>query len=126
MPAKLSIDAKLLARLELRGMPVSEFAKIAALEHIRGASKTVLNESFRDVRPLKNDVAERCWDLWLEIEAMCQKAEPLKLDLFDGGQVHEWLKALRREEIFLLVLNTLSGDDAKETPPKEKPSEPQF
>ena len=113
MPTQFSIDAKLLAGLELRGMPVSEFAKVAGLENIRGASKTVLNESFRDVRPLKNDVAERCWTLWLEIEAMCQKAEPLKLDLFDGAKVHEWLKAFRREEIFMLVIDTLSGKDGE-------------
>jgi hypothetical protein len=110
MPTPYSIDGRLMTALDAHGMPVAEFAKTAALEGVRGASKTVLNESFRDVRPLKNEVAERCWALWGEIAAMCQKAEPLRLDLSDGLKVHEWLKAFRDEHIFVLVISELAGN----------------
>jgi hypothetical protein len=108
MPAKLSIDQKLLDGLELRQMPVAEFAKVAGLENIRGASKTVLNESFRDIRPLKNDSAEQCWALWVEIDAMCREFEPFALSLKDGVRVHGWLVARRKGEIFHIVVDGIA------------------
>ncbi len=105
MPAKFSLDQKLLDGLTLRGMPVDQFARVAGLEGIRGASKTVLNESFRDVRALKNDVAEKCWRLWEEIEAMCREFEPFALSLKDGEQVHGWLVARRAGKVFAIVVD---------------------
>jgi hypothetical protein len=119
MPTHFSIDGKLLAGLELRGMPVSEFAKIGALENLRGASKTVLNESFRDVRPLKNNVAERCWALWQEIEEMCQSFHPFQLSLKDGEQVHGWLVARRKGEIFHIVVDGVMPESKPVTEEKK-------
>ncbi len=104
MPTALSIDGKLLAGLDLRGMPVSEFAKIAALENIRGASKTKLNEAFRDVAPLQNETALKCWSLWEEIEGLCKSLEPFALSLGDGDKVHRWLTAVRNKRVVSVVL----------------------
>ena len=109
MPATHSIDQKLLDGLTLRGMPVDQFAKVAGLDGIRGASKTVLNESFRDVRALRNDVAERCWALWQEIEEMCKSFEPFALSLKDGEQVHGWLVARRKGEVFAIVVDGVAA-----------------
>jgi len=117
MPKPYSIDAKLLAGLELRGMPVSEFSKVAALDGIRGASKTKLNEAFRDADPLENEVAFNCWKLWEEIETLCQNFEPFVLSLRDGEQVHQWLKAVRNNEVVSVVF---VGTDGHVMAPKEE------
>jgi hypothetical protein len=95
MPTPHSIDGKLLAGFELRGMPVSEFAVVARAEGIRGASKTVLNEAFRDVKALPNETASQLWALWQEIEELCQRSAPFVLDLSDGKRAHDWLVAYR-------------------------------
>jgi len=108
MPAKFSTDQKLLDGLTARAMPVDQFSIVAAKEGIRGASKTVLNESFRDVRPLKNDVAEKLLALWQEIDAMCREFEPFALSLKDGAQVHGWLVARRAGKVFHIVIDGLS------------------
>jgi hypothetical protein len=110
MPAQFSSDAQLLEGLGLRDMPVDQFALVAAANGIRGASKTVLNESFRGVRALKNDVAEKLWALWSEIEAMCQEFAPFALDLTDGERVHEWLKARRAGSVYSVVVPDVKAE----------------
>jgi hypothetical protein len=99
MPALFSTEGKLLAGLERRRMTVEAFAKVAALDGIRGASKTRLNESFRDAGALDNGVAQQCWKLWAEIEGLCMEFEPLILDLRDGDIVHQWLQRRRAGEL---------------------------
>src|SRR5208283_2762608 len=113
MPTKFSIDGRLLAGLELRGMPVAEFAIVCARENIRGASKTVLNESFRDVRPLKNEVALQAWALWQEIDGMCQQFEPFTLDLSDGERTWNWLQARRAGTVFSIVVSGQVGESSE-------------
>ena len=113
MPTKYSIDGRLLEGFELRGMPVAEFSKSADAEGIRGASKTVLNEAFRDVRPLKNEVAERLWELWKEIDEMAKSFEPFSLDLSDGLRVHDWLKARREGTVYSVVVRPDDSDSGQ-------------
>ena len=48
MPTPLSVEGRLLHGLEQRGMSVGEFARVANREGIPAASKTKLNEYFRD------------------------------------------------------------------------------
>ena len=102
-----SIDYKLNDGLQRRKMQVEEFAHAAALENISKASKSKLFEAFRGVKSLENQTAVRLWNLWLEIEALCQRAEPFQLDLSDGAKVHEWLMSQRAEELYLVVVNCL-------------------
>lgn len=105
MPTPLSHAGQLLAGLEKRGMPVAEFALAAKLENIPAASKTKLNEYFRDV-PMPNAVGERCLTLWADIERLCIVMEPLALNLSDGLRVHQWVRAFREEKLKIAFANT--------------------
>jgi hypothetical protein len=104
-----SIDYKLNEGLQLRGMPVEEFAAIAAKERIRFASKSRLFESFRNGKSLPNETAEPLWKLWQEIEALCQRAGRFRLDLSDGLQVYEWLKASREGSVYFIAVDLRDG-----------------
>jgi hypothetical protein len=88
---------KLLISLEEKNVPVAEFAKIVALDGIRFASKTRLNEAFRDVNPipLRDDVAEQVWDLWQEILLMSYESLPYPMDLTNGERTHASLQIFR-------------------------------
>ncbi len=98
----------LLNGLSLRSMPVAEFATIAKLENIRFASTTKLNEAFRDLAPIRGDVALQLWELWKEIDTLCRRAEPLKLDLSDGAEVYQWLQSYRRDELYIYIVDCLN------------------
>jgi len=91
----LNIETRLAAALKERGMPVVEFAALAALERIDNASKTRLKEYFRSATQCPGETARKLWALWLEVQEMCVSVEPLRLDLRDGKQVHEWLQKRR-------------------------------
>jgi hypothetical protein len=106
MPTQLSIDGRLLEGLELRGMPVAEFAVVAAKENIRFASKTKLNEAFRDVAPLRPETALALWALWTEIDEMCESFRPFKLDLSSGELTHQILGLRRAGKVFSVVISS--------------------
>jgi hypothetical protein len=98
----MSINYKqLLADLEQRGMPVAEFAVVLAANGIRFASKTRLNEAFRETNPipLRDDIAEKVWHLWQEIEAMAIEVYTTSpyavMNLADGARVHTSLQIFR-------------------------------
>jgi hypothetical protein len=112
MLTKYSIDYKLNEGLQLRHMPVQEFAVAAILDGIRGASKSKLFEAFRGIKSLQNETAVELWGLWTEIEQLCRDAEPLALDLSDGRKIHEWLQSRRAERLYLIVVNCLKEGDA--------------
>jgi len=116
MPSKFSIDGRLKDGLDRCGMPVSEFAKVAALENIRYASKTVLNEAFRDVKPLQPDTALSLWQLFQEIEGMCHGFRPYILNLVNGEQVHQWLVARRNSELVAYVLDLVKPSGEEQQP----------
>lgn len=97
------IDKQLNDALQMRGMPVEEFAKTAAAEGIRYASKSKLFEAFRGVKALSNETALDCWNLWKEIDQLSRSVEPLILDLSDGERVHRWLQARRLEQLSVCV-----------------------
>jgi hypothetical protein len=121
MPTQLSIEGRLLDGLGARNMPVAAFADVAKLDGIRFASTTKLNESFRDSGsiPLNSDTAARCWALWQEIEEMCQSFHPFQLSLKDGEQVHGWLVARRKGEIFHIVVDGLVSESKPVTEEKK-------
>lgn len=104
MPTPFSHAGRLLAGLEQRGMPVSEFAIAARLEGIPAASKTKLNEYFRDV-PMPISVGERCLALWSDIERLCVAMEPLALNLSDGVRVYQWVRDFRQEQLKIAFAN---------------------
>jgi len=98
----MSINYKqLLIGLEERGMPVAELAKLADLDGIRFASKTRLNEAFRETEPipLRGETGEQVLKLWLEVEAMIHdayvKTPWATMDLSDGARVHTSLQIFR-------------------------------
>jgi hypothetical protein len=88
---------KLRLGLEDRGLGVNEFAILLAAEGIPFASKTKLNECWRDVDPvpLKDDVAPRVWSLWEELNEMCFSFLPYPLDVSDGSRTHTSLELFR-------------------------------
>jgi hypothetical protein len=102
-----SIDYRLNEGLQLRQMPVQEFAICAAKENIGKASKSKLFEAFRGVKSLENQTAVRLWELWLEIDALCQRFQPFVLDLSDGARVHDWLVARRSGTIYSAIVADL-------------------
>jgi hypothetical protein len=104
MPTPLSHAGRLLAGLERRGMPVAEFALAARLEGIPAASKTKLNEYFRDI-PMPNNIGERCLALWADIERLCVQMEPLELNLSDGLRVYQWVRDFREEKLKIAFAN---------------------
>jgi hypothetical protein len=104
MPTPFSVAGRLMAALELRSMPVSEFAVLTGKEKIPAASKTKLNEYFRDAASMPHATEERCWALWTEIETLCRSVQPLALDLSNGFRVHEWLLAQRAEQLQIAVI----------------------
>lgn len=74
------ITKLLLEELELRDMPVAVFAQLAALQNISGASKTKLNEYFREAAVMPGHTSERLWALMLEIREYCDStATPVAL-----------------------------------------------
>jgi len=91
-----SIDYRLNEGLQLRQMPVQEFAVVAHMNGIRNASKSKLFEAFRGVKALQNETAIQLWALWQEVEELCQRSAPLILDLSDGEQVYNWLVIQRK------------------------------
>jgi hypothetical protein len=103
MLSTLGIDNKLKTALELRGMPTEAFAQLAGLENIRYASKSKLFEAFRGVKALSNETALALWELWCEVERLCSDVTPLTLNLSDGGRVHEWIVARRKEELHVNI-----------------------
>src|SRR5260370_29057267 len=88
---------EMLAGLGERGMTVPEFATFLALAGVRFASKTRLNEAFRekDSLPLRDDVAEEVWNLWLELEEMRTCLLPYSVDLSSGARAHAQLMIFR-------------------------------
>jgi hypothetical protein len=102
-----SIDFRLDKGLSSRQMPVAEFAICAAKENISKSSKSKLFEAFRGVKALENQTAVRLWELWLEIDALCQRFQPFVLDLSDGERVHDWLVARRSGTIYSAVVADL-------------------
>jgi hypothetical protein len=114
MPTPLSNTGKLLTWLGARDMPVMALAEVAKLNGIRFASTTKLNEAFRDVAPLNADTSEKLLALVEEIETLCQRAQPLRLDLSDGAAVYSWLTQFRQERMFVMVLcDLLAGEDGE-------------
>ena len=109
MPTPLSVEGRLLHGIEQRGMPVAEFAVVANREGIPAASKTKLNEYFRDAASMSRTTADRCWALWSEIDQLCRVVEPLALNLSDGLRVHEWLLAFRAEKLKIAVTPEFAG-----------------
>lgn len=94
---------KLITDLDEHGMPVAEFAAVLRLENVRFASKTRLNEAFRDINPvpLRDDTAHEVLRIWTEISMLqfwlyVATGTTLKVDLSNGEKVHEWLVDLRR------------------------------
>ena len=74
-----SIDQKLNDGLQLRGMSVETFAKLAVLFDIPKASKAKLYEAFRGGKALDNETALRLWKLWERIEDLIERAQPFSL-----------------------------------------------
>ena len=99
MPTPGSIEAKLKAGLELRGMSTEQFAEVARLEGITNSSRRHLDRVFKDERTLDGGTAEKLWALWYQIENLqfwCYVVGlPFKIDLSDGAKVFEWLQVLR-------------------------------
>ena len=93
--------------LENRGMPVAEFAALLLAEGVPFASKTKLNECWRDVDPvpLKDDVAPQVWSLWEELNEMCFAFLPFPLNVSNGARTHVSLQLYRG-------LKALKGDEA--------------
>ena len=99
-----NVDYKeLIADLDKHNMPVAEFATVLRLEGVRFASKTRLNEAFRDIDPipLRDDVAQQVLKVWSEINIMqfwlyVVTGTSIKIDLSNGERVHEQLVDLRR------------------------------
>lgn len=107
MPA-LSFETRLDDWLRLRRMTVQTFAAIVKMDGAGdGAGQARLFMALRGEKALPNEVAERLWKLWQEIEALCQRAEPLWLDLSDGLQIYEWLKASREGSVYFIAVNLL-------------------
>jgi len=105
----MSINYKeLIADLDRRGMPVAELAVVAAANGIRFASKTRLNEAFRDVNPipLRDETAEQMARLWAEIESMIYEFLPFPLDVSNGARTHTSLELYRG-------LQLLKGNEGK-------------
>lgn len=99
---------KLLAGLELRRMPVEEFARVLRLDGIRFASRARLNIAFRDPKqPLRDDVARQVQKVWDEIEEMVFDFLPFPLDLSNGARAHASLEIYRG-------LKALGGKDRNE------------
>ena len=104
-----SIDYRLNEGLQLRQMPVQEFAIVAHMNGIRNASKSKLFEAFRGVKSLQNETAIQLWALWKEIEELCQAINPLALDLSDGSRVHDWLIARRKDTLNIITVGPEDG-----------------
>ena len=109
----LTIDHQLDRALQDYAMPVESFAALASLEGIRGASRARLHESFRSGRSLRNDVALRLLSLWQEVQTLCERAQPLKLDLRDAQLVYRWLTAVRAEKFYIVVIGGNEAEDPK-------------
>lgn len=103
MPTPDSPAGILLAGLTAHKMPVAEFATVAGREGIRATSKSSMNGYFSDTAAMPRDVEAACLRVWREIEALCEEAKPLVLDLRDGQQVHAWVKARRQDELRVLI-----------------------
>lgn len=88
------ITKLLLEELERRDMPVSEFGKLAALEGIRNASKTKLNEYFRGAASMPGDTAEQLWALMKEIVSYVDEV-PIPVALRDGDEIKRILDERR-------------------------------
>ena len=99
----LSIEAQLKQWLRQRGMSTDAFASLARLEGIPGCSETRFRQAFGG-RCFDAPLSLRLWDLLNEIEALCQKVEPLVLDLSDATVVHKLLKQRRNEELLVIVM----------------------
>lgn len=100
---------KLLAGLELRKMPVEEFARVLRLDGVRFASRARLNIAFRDAKePLRDDTARQVQEVWDEIELMCFEALPWPVDLSNGVRVHASLQIFRG-------LRALQGNEINST-----------
>ena len=78
-----SIDQKLNEGLQLRGMSVEQFAKLAVLCNVSKASKAKLYEAFRGGKALDNETALRLWGLWERIEDLVHRALPFKVAFTD-------------------------------------------
>ncbi len=108
---------EMLAGLGERGMTVPEFAVFLALVGVRFASKTRLNEAFRekDSIPLRDDVAEEVWNLWLELEEMHACFLPYRVDMVSGARTHAQLMLFRdavRKGALQVLFNSCSTDTA--------------
>lgn len=105
---------KLLAGLELRRMPIEEFARVLQLDGVRFASRARLNQAFRG-EPLRDDTAEQVWSLWKELESMALEtyasAPWAVLSFADGGRVHTGLQIFRSWQA---NFEALKGEDGKE------------
>ena len=95
------ITKLLLEELERRDMPVSEFAKLSALENIRNASKTKLNEYFRGAASMPNETAEQLWALMREIGDYCD-ASAVPVALTNAAQIKTMLDQRREAEKFVV------------------------
>jgi len=96
------ITAQLKQWLLYRSMSTDAFASLAKLEGIGGCSETRLRQAFGG-RAFDGPLSLRLWDLRNEIETICKKVEPLKLDLSDAAVIHDLLRAWRGEELVVIV-----------------------
>jgi len=81
------IDEKLNDGLQLHGVSVEQFAKLATLFGIPKTSRAKLYEAFRGVRALDNETALKLWKLWERVLDIVERAQPFKLDLDDAERV---------------------------------------
>ena len=99
----MNLDYKqLLAWIETRDVPVQTFADILRLSGVKGASKTRLNEAFRDQNQIRltDDVAvevEKVWSILREIE---HTAGLLQISFLDAEHVHLLVSLWRRGFVF--------------------------
>jgi hypothetical protein len=98
------IPKLLLEELERRDMPVAELAKLAALENIRNASKTKLNEYFREAASMPGETATQLWALMTEITSYIDKL-PAPVALKDADEIKRILDERR-------ATKEVIGDDA--------------
>jgi hypothetical protein len=82
-----TIDQQLNSGLQLRGMSVEVFAKLAVLFDIPKASKAKLYEAFRGGKALDNETALRLWKLWVRVEDLVERAAPFKISLENAESV---------------------------------------
>src|SRR5579859_3019099 len=83
----VTVDDKLNDGLQLHGMSVETFAKLADLFSIPKASKAKLYESFRGGKALDTQTAVKLWKVWEKVADLVQRAKPFPIALDDANHI---------------------------------------